>query len=443
MTDRGRSLRDKQVFFPPEKFNGKDKTKTKQHWQIFKDFCEQQKIALRSVPARGDDEAIVEAPIEEIGSYFKMTLTELARNWFDRNRFTNAADLERKFHNDFSPYGKTENQWLNHWYNLKFDKDNDNIDEFLDKFEDLAHLIGVEEEFKLKAFRVVMPYEVQIQIKDLKTYGECAQAARDLMTIIQNPITNKISTLSLLESRSPSPTPRPRPSSPGPARPAMVPRQSRSRERRPPRPKSPQVTFQDQPQYLPTSPPRPQSRPPPQRPYHSYQNYQQPQTSFRRNPFNNYNNQRGRGRGRGGTQRFFRPRSVSRNRQPLRCYNCGIIGHIARNCFTRTPIPRNGYQPNRFTPNQPPKRLRNAQNNRSHPPQFRGNNRPRNYSQQWNNPPDWQNNQTWNDPAYQPPQQPQYTRPPTPPGYPSRYPDDNTYSTNDNSYPPGPYDNLN
>ena len=82
MTDRGRSLRDKQVFFPPEKFNGKDKTKTKQHWQIFKDFCEQQKIALRSVPARGDEEAIVKAPIEEIGSYFKMTLTELAHNWF-------------------------------------------------------------------------------------------------------------------------------------------------------------------------------------------------------------------------------------------------------------------------------------------------------------------------------------------------------------------------
>ena len=152
MTDRGRSLRDKQVFFPPEKFNGKDKTKTKQDWQIFKHFCEQQKIALRSVPARGDEEAIVEASIEEIGSYFKMTLTELACNWFDRNRFTDAADLERKFHNDFSPYGKTENRWLYHWYNLKFDKDNDNIDKFLDKFEDLAHLIGVEEEFKLKAF---------------------------------------------------------------------------------------------------------------------------------------------------------------------------------------------------------------------------------------------------------------------------------------------------
>ena len=44
-----------------------------------------------------------------------MTLTELACNWFDRNRFTDAANLERKFHNNFSPYGKTENQWLNHW----------------------------------------------------------------------------------------------------------------------------------------------------------------------------------------------------------------------------------------------------------------------------------------------------------------------------------------
>ena len=36
------------------------------------------------------------------------------------------------------------------------------------------------------------------------------------MTILQNPLTNKMSALSLMQSRSPSPTPRPQSPSPGP-----------------------------------------------------------------------------------------------------------------------------------------------------------------------------------------------------------------------------------
>ena len=59
----------------------------------------------------------------------------------------------------------------------------------------------------MAAFKVVMPQEVQIAIRDKTTYEECAQTARDLLIILQNPITNKMSTLSLLQSRSPSPKP--------------------------------------------------------------------------------------------------------------------------------------------------------------------------------------------------------------------------------------------
>ena len=39
------------AFFPPDKFDGQNKTLTKQHWQIFKDFCDQQKLNFEDIPA--------------------------------------------------------------------------------------------------------------------------------------------------------------------------------------------------------------------------------------------------------------------------------------------------------------------------------------------------------------------------------------------------------
>ena len=46
------------AFFPPDKFDGQNKTLTKQHWQIFKDFCDQQKLNFEDIPATPDTEAI-------------------------------------------------------------------------------------------------------------------------------------------------------------------------------------------------------------------------------------------------------------------------------------------------------------------------------------------------------------------------------------------------
>ena len=181
------------AFFPPDKFDGRNKSQTKQHWQIFRDFCDQHQLYFEDV------DSVTAADIEKIGGYFKITLTDLACNWYDRNTFATPKDLERKFLNDFSPYGKTSHQWLQQWNHLQFNPDTDNIDEFLEKFDDLASLVGAPDEFKLKAFRVLMPRDIVIAIRDMTSYADCAQAARDLMTILQNPITSKLSALSLLQ----------------------------------------------------------------------------------------------------------------------------------------------------------------------------------------------------------------------------------------------------
>ena len=88
-------------------------------------------------------------------------------------------------------------------------------------------------------------------------------------------------------------------------------------------------------------------------------------------PFRNSN---GRGRGRTMNRNRFqnRSRSYTRNKayQGLdRCFNCNMVGHFARNCFTRTRTQSQNRAnfPRRFTPNfRKNQRRRNQRNQQPH-----------------------------------------------------------------------------
>ena len=313
------TLKERSVFFPSDKFDGRNKNLTKPHWQTFEDFCDQQKLYITD---RGPDKPA--ANIEQISPFFKMTLTDLARAWMERETFTSANDLKEKFLTHFSPYGKTHRQWIAKWAELKYNPDLDNIDEFLEKFEDLAQLNNLGDNYKLHAFKIAMPKEIELHLRGIENLQQCYQTAKDLLTIVQNPVTNKMSTLSLAQSRSPSPT-LPRTRSPSP------------------RNDRPNTNSQDR------------SRPKTRQNFDGFKQYpgqNRPQSIMKR-PFRTPN---GRGRGRPMNRNRFqnRSRSFSRNRSyPDRCYNCNMIGHYARNCFTRTRTQsqnRNNF-PRRFTPN--------------------------------------------------------------------------------------------
>ena len=252
-----------------------------------------------------------------------MTLIKLARAWADRQTFTTAKELKEKFLTDFSPYGKTHRQWIASWAELKFNPDSDNIDEFIEKFEDLATLNSLKDDYKLHAFKIAMPREVELHLRSVTNLQDCYQTAKDLLTIVQSTVTNKMSTLSLAQSRSPSP-------------------QTRSRS---PSPKSGRTT--------PSSFDR--SRPRIRQAFEGFRQYPgptRPQSILKR-PYINTKS-KGGGRQFNRQRSFNRPRSLSRNRgPPVRCFNCNMIGHFARNCFTRTRSQsqdRNNF-PRRFTPN--------------------------------------------------------------------------------------------
>ena len=101
------SLKERSVFFPSDKFDGRNKALTKQHWQTFEDFCDQQKLYLED-----KDEHARAASIDQIKPFFKMTLTGLARAWLDRQEFNTPIQLKEKVLTDFSCYGKTHRQWI-------------------------------------------------------------------------------------------------------------------------------------------------------------------------------------------------------------------------------------------------------------------------------------------------------------------------------------------
>ena len=205
--------------------------------------------------------------------------------------------MQDKFLNDFSPYGKTSHQWLQQWNTLLFNPDTDNLDEFLVKFNDLATLVGAPPDFKLMAFRVLMPRDIVIATSDLTTYEECACTACDLMTILQNPLTNKMSALSLMQSRSPSPTARPQSPSPG------LTSQNRADNRQP---RSLSRDRGNGRAIFNNSNPRP----------------------ILKKTLNSHPPRNGSvGRS------YFRPQLQLKRSLPD-CYNCGIFGHIECNCFT-------------------------------------------------------------------------------------------------------------
>ena len=195
------SLRDRAVFFPQATFDGKDKTKTHTHLQSFEDFVDRQKLDP-------------EKDFKEIQEYFLMTLRDLARQWFTSAKFASYDEMKKKFTQEYSEYGKTACEWLNSWTELRFRADTDNIDEYIQKFQELATLLAYPEEHQVQIFKMMMPENIELRIKDMTTLEACIEEAKVCLSICQpSSLVSRMSTLTVAPSepttpvhqRSPSP----------------------------------------------------------------------------------------------------------------------------------------------------------------------------------------------------------------------------------------------
>ena len=187
------SLCDRAVFFPQATFDGKDKTKTRTHLQSFEDFVDRQRLDP-------------EKDFKEIQEYFLMTLRDLARQWFTSTKFASYDELKKKFTQEYSEYGKTPRDWLKSWTELRFRPDTDNIDEYIQKFQELATLLVYPEEHQVQIFKMMMPENIELRIKDMTTLTDCIEEAKVCLSICQpSSLVSQMSTLTVAPSETETP----------------------------------------------------------------------------------------------------------------------------------------------------------------------------------------------------------------------------------------------
>ena len=234
-----------------------------------------------------------------------MTLRDLARQWFTSTKFTSYDELKKKFTQEYSEYGKTPREWLKSWTELRFHPDTDNIDEYIQKFQELATLLVYPEEHQVQIFKMMMPENIELRIKDMTTLTDCIEEAKVCLSICQpSSLVSRMSTLTVAPSETETPV---RQHSPSPVRRNQTNnnlqnRQSRQRQRPPILKRS---TFQGFRQYPGNVRPRSVS-----------------------NSRNNFPNSRFRS----ASRSLSRPRFGNFN-QSIECYYCHHMGHTANNCF--------------------------------------------------------------------------------------------------------------
>ena len=143
-----------------------------------------------------------------------MTLCNLARQWFTSTKFASYDEMKKKFTQEYSEYGKTPREWLKSWTELRFQPDTDNIDEYIQKFQELATLLVYLEEHQVQIFKMMMPENIELRIKDMTMLSDCIEEAKVCLSICQpTSLVSQMTTLTVAPSepttpvrqRSPSP----------------------------------------------------------------------------------------------------------------------------------------------------------------------------------------------------------------------------------------------
>ena len=135
-----------------------------------------------------------------------MTLHDLARQWFTSTKFASYDEMKKKFTQEYSEYGKTPCEWLKSWTELRFQPDTDNIDEYIQKFQELATLLVYPEEHQVQIFKMMMPENIELRIKDMTMLSDCIEEAKVCLSICQpSSLVSRMTTLTVAPSETNTP----------------------------------------------------------------------------------------------------------------------------------------------------------------------------------------------------------------------------------------------
>ena len=135
-----------------------------------------------------------------------MTLHNLARQWFTSTKFASYDEMKKKFTQEYSEYGKTPREWLKSWTELRFQPDTDNIDEYIQKFQELTTLLVYLEEHQVQIFKMMMPENIELRIKDMTTLSDCIEEVKVCLSICQpSSLISQMTTLTVAPSETNTP----------------------------------------------------------------------------------------------------------------------------------------------------------------------------------------------------------------------------------------------
>ena len=150
--DVNRDISHKQfLMFPKESFTGEDKKKAQSHWAEFYKYLHYQN-QQGTIPR-------TQANLPEIKSMFKLTLQDIALEWFETEspNWLTKDQMKQAFLKRFNPWGDTRCQQQDAWNKLKFDMNKYNVDAFVINMKMLASILGHNDEATMEKFKDIFP----------------------------------------------------------------------------------------------------------------------------------------------------------------------------------------------------------------------------------------------------------------------------------------------
>ena len=90
---------------------------------------------------------------------------------------------------------------LKSWTELRFQPDTDNIDEYIQKFQELAILLVYPEEHQVQIFKMMIPENIELRIKDMTTLSDCIEEAKACLSICEpSSLVSQMKTLTVAPS---------------------------------------------------------------------------------------------------------------------------------------------------------------------------------------------------------------------------------------------------
>ena len=92
------------------------------------------------------------------------------------------------------------------WTELRFRPDTENIDEYIQKFQELLTLLVYLEEHQVQIFKMMMPESIELRIKDMTTLSDCIEEAKVCLSICQpSSLVSRMTTLTVAPSQTNTP----------------------------------------------------------------------------------------------------------------------------------------------------------------------------------------------------------------------------------------------